>query len=69
MERTTSRKIKWGVGLTLGLPLMIVALPLMPIAFLWYLNASGLYSVMRTTRQREKRRAGALREAAATSLS
>lgn len=67
MERTTSRRIKWGVGLTLGFPLMIVALPLLPIAFLWYLNASGLYSVMRTTRQREKRRAIALKEATATS--
>ena len=41
---------------------LVVAVPiiLFPVAFLWYLNVSGVYQVMRATRARQKRRAEAL---------
>ena len=44
---------------------LVIAIPiiLFPIAFIWYINISGLYQVMRDARQRQKRRAGALKEA------
>ena len=44
---------------------LVVAIPiiLFPVAFVWYLNVSGLYHVVRDARQREKRRAKALKEA------
>jgi hypothetical protein len=42
---------------------LLVPIVLLPVAFVWYLNASGLYRVIRDARQREKRRAKALREA------
>ena len=32
-----------------------------PIVFIWYMNVSGLYQVMREARQRQKRRALALK--------
>jgi hypothetical protein len=44
------------VGLVLGIPLI-----LLPVAFVWYLNISGLYQVLKATRERKKRRAEALR--------
>ena len=47
------------LAIVLGVPII-----LFPVAFVWYLNVSGLYRVMRDRRQREKRRAQALREAA-----
>ena len=44
---------------------LVVAIPiiLLPVAFLWYLNVSGVYQVMRATRARQKRRAEALAQA------
>ena len=44
---------------------VLVAIPfiMFPIAFIWYMNVSGLYQVMRESRQRRKRRAQALKEA------
>ena len=44
---------------------LVIAIPiiLFPAAFIWYLNISGLYQVIRDARQREKRRAAALKEA------
>ncbi len=50
----------WGVALALGLAMPVM---LIPVAFVWYLNVSGLYRVIRDARQRERRRAKALREA------
>jgi len=51
--------MEWYVilALVLGIPIIIF-----PAAFVWYLNVSGLYQVMRDMRQRRKRRARALRE-------
>jgi hypothetical protein len=40
------------LGVVLGIPLV-----LLPIAFVWYLNVSGLLQVIRDARQRAKRRA------------
>jgi len=48
------------LALVLGIPII-----LFPVAFVWYLNVSGLYQVIRDIRQRQKRRARALREAEA----
>lgn len=44
---------------------VVLAIPiiLLPIAFIWYINVSGLYQVMRDARQRQKRRARALKGA------
>ena len=38
---------------------IVIAIPviLFPAAFIWYMNISGLYQVMREARQRAKRRA------------
>lgn len=41
---------------------LMVPVILLPVAFVWYLNASGLYRVIRDARQRQKRRVKALRE-------
>ena len=38
------------LGVVLGIPMI-----LLPIAFVWYLNVSGLYQVLRDTRERQKR--------------
>ena len=46
------------LALVLGIPIV-----LFPVAFVWYLNISGLYQVIRDARARQKRRAKALREA------
>ena len=48
------------VGLVMGIPLI-----LLPVVFVWYLNISGLYQVLKATRERKKRRAEALRLATA----
>ena len=44
---------------------LVVAIPivLLPVAFVWYLNASGLFQVIRDTLQRrqQRRKAEALR--------
>jgi hypothetical protein len=50
----------WAAALAVGLAIPIV---LIPVAFLWYMNVSGLYRVMRATRQRQKRRAEVRAEA------
>ncbi len=47
------------LALVLGIPIA-----LLPVAFVWYLNVSGLYQVIRDMRQRRKRRARVLEEAA-----
>ncbi len=39
------------LALVLGIPAV-----LLPVAFVWYLNISGLYQVVRDARQRQKRR-------------
>ncbi|MBC8512548.1 MAG: hypothetical protein H8D32_06165 [Dehalococcoidia bacterium] len=46
------------LALVIGIPII-----LFPVAFIWYMNVSGLYRVMRDARQREKRRARALKAA------
>ena len=46
------------VALVVAIPIALVA-----VVFVWYLNVSGLYSVIRATRQREKRRAEARAQA------
>lgn len=52
--------MEWPVVLALVLAIPII---LVGVAFVWYLNASGLYQVIRDVRQRQRRRAGAVREA------
>jgi hypothetical protein len=52
----TGKRARWAIGLTLGLPVIIALLPLFPVVFIWYINASGLYQVLRATRQRQRRR-------------
>lgn len=49
--------MEWYVilALVLGIPII-----LFPVAFIWYLNVSGLYQVIRDIRQRQKRRAKAI---------
>ena len=44
---------------------VVLAIPiiLLPIAFIWYINVSGLYQVMRDARQRQKTRVRALKGA------
>ena len=52
--------MEWQIilALVIGIPII-----LFPVAFIWYMNVSGLYRVMRDARQREKRRARALKAA------
>jgi hypothetical protein len=40
------------LGVVLGIPMI-----LLPIAFVWYLNVSGLYQVIRESRSRRQKRA------------
>jgi hypothetical protein len=40
------------LGVVLGIPMV-----LLPIAFVWYLNVSGLYQVIRESRSRRQKRA------------
>lgn len=49
------------LAVVLGIPLI-----LFPVAFVWYLNVSGLYQVIRDARQRQRRRAEALKTSAAS---
>jgi hypothetical protein len=46
---------------------LVVAIPviLFPVAFIWFLNISGLMTVWKESRAREKRRAKARKEALA----
>ena len=46
------------LALVLGIPII-----LLPVAFVWYLNVSGIYQVIRDMRQRQKRRVEALKGA------
>jgi heme exporter protein D len=46
------------IAVVLGVPII-----LFPVALVWYLNVSGLYQVLRDVRQRQRRRAEALKEA------
>jgi len=55
--------MEWQVVLAIALAIPVV---LVPVALAWYLNVSGLYAVIRTARQRQKRRAEALRKAKVT---
>jgi hypothetical protein len=49
----------WAIlALVLGIPLI-----LLPVALVWYLNISGIYQVIRSTRAREKKRIRASKEA------
>jgi len=48
-------------GIVLGIPII-----LFPVALVWYLNVSGLYRVISDSRQRQKRRAEALKTSVAT---
>jgi hypothetical protein len=46
------------LGIVLGIPII-----LFPVVLVWYLNVSGLYRVISDSRQRQKRRSEALKEA------
>lgn len=46
------------LALVIGIPII-----LLPVALIWYMNVSGLYHVMRDARQRQKRRAQAVKGA------
>ncbi len=52
--------MEWQVILALGLTMPFI---LVAVAFVWYLNISGLYQVIRDARQRQRRRAELQREA------
>lgn len=62
---THGRRIGRVVALVLGLTILLPLLPLLPVALVWYLNAGGVYQVLRGARERQKRRADVLREARA----
>ena len=53
--------MEWPIilGIVLGIPLILI-----PVAFVWYLNVSGIYHVIRASRARERRRVEALRQMA-----
>lgn len=44
---------------------IVIAIPLivLPAVFIWYMNVSGLFQVMRDARERQKKRARALKAA------
>ena len=52
--------MEWWIilAVVLGIPLIFL-----PVAFIWYMNVSGLYQVMRDARERQKRRVRALKGA------
>lgn len=52
--------MEWYFILVIVVAIMIISFP---IAFIWYMNASGLYQVLHDARQRQKRREMALRGA------
>ena len=43
--------------------IVVIPLVLLPVAFVWYLNVSGLYRVISDSRQRAKKQARARRQA------
>ncbi|MEW6033385.1 MAG: hypothetical protein AB1603_00855 [Chloroflexota bacterium] len=49
---------QWIVALVLALPVLLVG-----AALVWYIQVSGIYQVIRATRERQKVRARALKEA------
>lgn len=52
--------MEWQIILALVLAVPII---LLPVAFIWYINVSGLYRVMRDARQRRKSTARTLKRA------
>ena len=52
MKGDTERAWQIILGVVLGIPMV-----LLPIAFVWYLNVSGLYQVIRESRSRRQKRA------------
>ena len=46
-------KMEWQIIVALVIAIPVI---LFPAAFVWYLNISGLYQVMRDARERQKRR-------------
>jgi len=46
------------LALVIGIPIIVL-----PVVLIWYVNVSGLYQVMHDARQRQKRRARALKAA------
>ena len=46
------------LAIVLAIPIIIL-----PVAFIWYINVSGLYKVMRDARERQKRRERTLKTA------
>jgi hypothetical protein len=52
--------MQWYFILAIIVAIMIISFP---IAFIWYMNVSGLYQVLRDARQRQKRREVTLRGA------
>ena len=58
--------MEWPVILAIALAVPVV---LIPLAFVWYLNVSGLYRVISDARQRQRRRVRALKKAGALARS
>ncbi len=52
--------MEWQIILAIVLAIPLIVLP---AAFIWYMNVSGLYQVMRDARERQKKRARALKAA------
>ena len=52
----------WGIlALVLGIPIILV-----PVVLVWYLNVSGIYTVIRETQKRRAARKRMMREAVMT---
>jgi len=52
--------MEWQIILAIALAIPLIAVP---AVFIWYMNVSGLYQVMRDARERRKKRAQALKAA------
>jgi len=52
--------MEWQIILAIALAIPLIAVP---AVFIWYMNVSGLYQVMRDTRERREKRARALKAA------
>ncbi len=52
--------MEWQIILAIVLAIPLIVLP---AAFIWYMNVSGLYQVMRDARERQKKRVRALKAA------
>jgi len=50
--------MEWQVILAIVLAIPLIAVP---AVLIWYMNVSGLYQVMRDARERQKKRARALK--------